>query len=109
MRVKGHAVVEHSDGTIHGITVFTGKAALKEARAHFVDLVVDDMESQFDANDDGDPVDLDNAKRLLDDPLGFDDEDEFDENYAKQAAKKLAKRGNYTSDSEDCDIVIIKV
>ena len=43
MRVKAKVVIEHSDGQIIGVTVFAGKNAAKEAKAHFVALVLEDM------------------------------------------------------------------
>lgn len=77
MKVKAKVVIEHSDGQIIGATVFTGKNAAKEAKAHFVALALEDMSN-----------------------LAAAAGEDFDPKEARKEAAEQIKRGNYTSDSE---------
>lgn len=84
MRAKAKVVIEHSGGSVIGLTVFTGKRMAGESRKHFLNLVLEDMESQAKAT-------------WLD--------DEFNRKAASREARGL--KGNYTSESGDVDIVVM--
>jgi hypothetical protein len=77
MRTKAKVVIECADDSIIGTTVFTGKNAAKEAKAHFVALVLEDMSNLAAANG-----------------------EEFDPKEAMKEAAEKIERGNYTSEAE---------
>lgn len=82
MKTKANVVIEHADGSIIGVAVFTGKNSLKEARKHFARLVLEDMTCE--ANDEA--LDQDVAEEA--EVLSFN-------------VKQATKSGNYTSGCGD--------
>lgn len=90
MQTKGHVVIEHSDGEVLGVSIFTGPNSLKEAREHFVRLVFEDQRRMF-PNENDKPGTTFDAKEAM--------------RFAKQSLKET--KGNYTSDDDDFDIMIV--
>lgn len=86
MRAKAKVVVENSGAELIGLHVFTGKGKAKEARDCFIELVAEDIEAQAEA-----------SGRLLRDG----------EAKAQARVVALDQGCNYTSASEDLDIVVM--
>jgi hypothetical protein len=85
MRAKAKVVVENSGAELIGLHVFTGKGKAKEARDCFIELVAEDIKEQAEAS--GRPCSYKEARSL---------------------AREEAMDGcNYTSASEDVDIVVM--
>lgn len=83
--VNAYAVICHSEGAVTGLDVFSpGPLARKEAREQFVRLVAQDL---MESGDEGEPL---------------------SEEEAVEEARKLARRGSYTSESGDFDVLIVK-
>jgi hypothetical protein len=89
MKAKGYAVIQYSNPSVLGVSFFTGKTALKEARKHFIKVVCEDLNDYHNSNGEDHWLSC-SMKEIL------------------RLAKEDAKKMSYTSEDEGFDILIVE-